>query len=140
MIESLVADVAEEAPVHGQTWRLSAEGDALDLFERELPVRRRCARGDAELLFGVVEQLVPAVQQARDVRADGDEVPSDGLEEEHVVEAGRAEYLGWGELEQFGDVLHRLFSEVAVLLLGQVQQGNHRRTRMRVKSDGPARA
>src|SRR5438477_13013877 len=38
LVEGTGADVAEEAPVHGQTRRPSAVGDALDLLEGELAV------------------------------------------------------------------------------------------------------
>ena len=49
LVEGVVGDVAEEAPVDGQAGRGAAEGDALDLFEGELAVGGRAAGADAEL-------------------------------------------------------------------------------------------
>src|SRR5437870_12929613 len=53
LVEGGGADVAEEAPVHGQARRPAAVGDALDLFEGELAVGGRRPGLDAQPLFRV---------------------------------------------------------------------------------------
>ena len=59
-----------------------------------------------------------------------DDVLTHRLEVEHVVEGRGASHVGAvvvaGELGDLGDAL---LTEVAVLLLGEVQQRQHRRTR-----------
>src|SRR5204862_6865113 len=114
VVEAVVADLAEEAPVHGQARGLATQGNALDFLDGEPSVGGGGTSLDAELLLGVFEELVAAVEQARDVRADGDQMPAGRLEEQHVVEAGRAQDLGGSELEELTDVLHGLGRDPAV--------------------------
>src|SRR5207302_6372850 len=66
-----------------------------------------------------------------------DQMAPDRMCEEHVVEAGRSEHLGRREVEELGHVLHGVGREPAVLLLGQVQQGDQGRAAVRVEPDRP---
>jgi hypothetical protein len=54
---------------------------------------------------------------------------ADRLELEHLVERAGAEHLGRRDADELGDVLHRVVGDVAVLLLGEVQQRDERRLR-----------
>ena len=87
----------------------------------------------------MLEQLPRAEQLAGDVGADVDAVAADRLELEHLVEGGRAEHLGRRDAEQLGDVGHGVVGDVAVLLLGEVQQRDQRRLRPREAADDLAR-
>ena len=71
--------------------------------------------------FGVLEQVLGAGEMAGDVRADGHDVATDRLALEHLVEARRPEHLGRLEVEDLGEMSHRVVGEVAVLLLREVQ-------------------
>ena len=53
----------------------------------------------------------------------------DRLALEHLVERAGAEHLGRRDADQLGDVLHGVVGDVAVLLLGEVQQRDQRRLR-----------
>ena len=53
----------------------------------------------------------------------------DRLALEHLVERAGAEHLGRGDADQLGDVGHGVVGDVAVLLLGEVQQRDQRRLR-----------
>jgi hypothetical protein len=87
----------------------------------------------------VLEQGVGPVQQAGQVRADGDQVAPHRVGEEHVVEAGRAVDLSGVEVEQLGRVGHAVGGEPAILLLGDVQDRNERRPRLGIEGDELAR-
>ena len=90
---------------------------------------------DAEAVLEVVEQLLAAEEHARDVRAHVDEVVAHRLALEHLVERAGAEHLGRRDVDELGDVRHGVVGDVAVLLLGQVQQRDERRLRPRVAGD-----
>src|SRR3546814_1631514 len=79
----------------------------------------------------LVQQLLAAHEHAGDVRAHVDEVVPHRLALEHLVEAARAHDLGGRDADQLRDVDPRLIGDVAVLLLGQVEEGEERKsTRM----------
>ena len=128
-------DAIAVAVVDLQARRLGARCLALGVLQREQPVGRRAAGLDAELLLGVVHQFFGAQQRARHRGADVDEVLADRLELEHLVERGRAEDLGRRCADELADVLDRLVGDVAVLLLGEVQQRDRRRPGLRVAPD-----
>src|SRR5439155_1376623 len=120
---------------YGSALRRPAAGHALDLLEGELAVGGGRAGLDAQLLLGVLEQLVGAVEHAGDVRAERHEVTPDRLQEEHVVERRGAVHLRGCEVEQLGHMLDGLGSEPAVLLLGHVQDRHQCGARHGVERD-----
>ncbi len=134
-VEHLVGHAEPVAVVDLQRRRLGARRLALGVGEGDQPVGRGAAGLDAQLLLGVVHQVVRAEQRARHRVADVDQVLADRLELEHLVERGRAEHLGRGGADQLADVHHGLVGDVAVLLLGHVEQGDRRRPRLRVAGD-----
>ena len=135
LVELLGGDPVAVAVVHLQARRLGARRLALGVVQREHAVGGGAAGLDAEAVLGVVHQLLGAQQGARHRAADVDEVLADRLELEHLVERRRAVHLGRRDADELGDVGHRLVGDVAVLLLGEVQQRDHRRLRPRVARD-----
>ena len=83
----------------------------------------------------MVHQRIGAHQRARHRAADVDQVLAGRLEPEHLVERGRAVHLGGRDLDEFGDVAHRVLGDVAVLLLAQVHERDQRRLLLRVPGD-----
>ena len=81
------------------------------------------------------EHLLAAGEQAGDVGADPHDVLADRFEVEHVVEGRGAAHVGRCRAGQFGDLGDALVGEVTVLLLGEVQERQHRRTSIRVDAD-----
>ena len=100
-----------------------------------MPSDGGAAAADAQRVFGVLQQLGGAAQQAGDVRADGDHVAAHRLGVEHVVERRGPEDLAGGHPDQAGDVHHGLGGEPAVLLLGQVAQRDEGRAGLGVERD-----
>ena len=89
--------------------RAAARREALFLdLQIELAVRRALPRLDAEPLLDVRQDVVAAAQHARDVRADRDAVPADGLRLEHRVERRDLEHLDRRQLQVLGDGRHEL--------------------------------
>ena len=127
--------IPEVAPVDREAGGVAAKCQAFRIFKSERPVWRRASGANPEALFDVVEELVGAGEHARDVRADSDDVAAHRLEEEHVVEARGASYLGGFELEQFGDMGEPVGAQVAVLLLQHVQDRDESGALDRVQSD-----
>ena len=127
--------IPEVAPVDREAGGVAAKCQAFRIFERERPVCRSASGTNPEALFDVVEELVGAGEHARDVRADSYYVAAHRLEEEHVVEARGASYLGGCELEQLGDVGEPVGAQVAVLLLQDVQDRDEGGALDRVQSD-----
>ena len=109
------------------------------VLERDRSVLRRRAGPHPQRRFGVLEQVLGAGEMAGDVRADGHDVATDRLALEHLVEARRPEHLGRLEVEDLGEMGHRVVGEIAVLLLCEVQQGNQRGPRPGVPADDLAR-
>ena len=90
-VDVVVRDAVAVAVVDLQARRLGARGLALGVLERDEAVGRGAAGPDAEVLLGVVHQLVGAEQQARHRLADVHDVLAHRLELEHLVERRRAE-------------------------------------------------
>ena len=59
---------------------------------------------------------------------------------EHVVEAGRAPYLGRRQVEQLGHMLDPVGAQVAVLFLQEVQHRDQSGTLVRVQGDQLSRS
>ena len=127
LIEGLGRLPTHVAVVDLHARRAVAVGQALGLLQGEDAVGCRPAGPDAERGFGVLEQLGRAPEQAGDVGADRDHVGAHRLGVQHVVEGGRAPHLGRRHAAQVGDLAHGLGAQPAVLLLGQVAQGDERR-------------
>ena len=87
------------------------------------------------MLMGADELMHHAEQRARHRRAHVDQVLADRLELEHLVERRRAQHLGRGDADQFGEVRHRVVGDVAVLLLREMQQRDQRRLGLRIAPD-----
>src|SRR5436190_22853187 len=94
----------EVAVVRLETRRFGARRDALVALERERSVRRRAASLDPELLFGVRQQLVAAVEKTSDRRAHVDQIATDVLHLEHLVEARSTDDLGRRTTDEFRDM------------------------------------
>ena len=118
-----------------QARRLRACRLALGVVQGERAVGRRATGLDPEALLGVVHQRFGAQQCARHRAADVDQVLAHRLELEHLVERPRAVDLGGSDAGELGDVHHGVGGDVAVLLLGEVQQRDQRRLRPRVATD-----
>ena len=86
---------------------------------------------DAELALERLEHLLRADERARDVRADLDQVPADGLEVEHVVERRDRLAVRRRQVERVGHLAERLRREPAVALLREPERRQHRRARRR---------
>src|SRR5207253_1794965 len=67
-----------------------------------------------------------------DVRADLDQVPSDGLEVEHVVERRNRLAVGRRQVERLADLAQRLGRQPAVTLLREPQGRQDRRAPIRI--------
>src|SRR5919197_5043669 len=115
-----------------------AAARALDRPQRDETAVARLARPDAELLLERLHHLLCAYQSARDVGADLDEVPPDGLQVEHVVEGRDRLAVRGREIERLAHLLERLRREpAAVPLLRDPERGQNRRARHRVlRRDG----
>src|SRR5947207_7572072 len=87
------------------------------------------------MFLGMLEQLVAAVEEARNRRAHVDHVLAHRLAFEHLVEARGAQHFCGREIEQLGDVLHRVLGEVAVLLLREVTERKRRRLAHGIAAD-----
>ena len=132
-VEGLGGGRAHVAVVHLDDGCDVAVREALGLFEGEHPVGRGAPHRAAERGARVREQLLATGEQAGDVGADAHDVLADGLEVEHVVERRGPTNLGRRGAGELGDLSHGLVGDVTVLLLGQVQQGQHRRSLARVE-------
>ena len=128
-VEVLGRHAAHVAVVHLQAGRLGAGRHAFHRLQGDLPVGGGAAHGHAQRLAGVFDQLVGAEQVAADAPADVQAVGAAGRALEHLVERAGAEDLRGRGAHQFGDVLHRLGADVAVLGLGHVQQRDEGRAR-----------
>ena len=84
----------------------------------------------------MLEHFLATVEQAGNVRADAHDVPSNRLEVNHVVEGGGAVDIGLTGAGQFSNFRNGPFGQVAILLLGEVQQRQHGRSLARVERDG----
>ena len=135
LVEVLGRHVADVAVVHLQAGRLGTGRHALHRLQGDLPVGGGAAHGDAQRLAGVFDQLVGAAQVAADSPADVQAVGAAGRALEHLVERAGAEDFRGRRAHQFGDVLHRLSADVAVLRLGHVQQRDEGRARHGVAPD-----
>ncbi len=121
-VEPVGVDRPEEPVVHLHADRLVASGEALCLLQGESPVMTRLAGAHIEPALGMSKDVVRAGKHAGDIGAHGDYIAADGLEMQHVVEAGRSPHLSWRATDELGDVLHRRSREVSVLGLGEVAQ------------------
>src|SRR5690606_33663744 len=110
--------------------RAAACGHALLLaLEEHAPVGRGFAQLAAQLLLGMLDQLVGAVEPAADVGAEGDVVAPDLADDEHRIEAGDLVRPHRRQAEVDGDRGNDLVVQpAAVLLLGGEQPLDHRRT------------
>ncbi len=120
------------AVVDGDDRAPAAAAVALDRAQRDLAVRRRLARLDAELALERLERRLRADERARDVRAHLDEVLADGLEVVHVVEARDGHAVRRRQAERLADLLEGVPGQPAVALLREVQRRHDRRARLRV--------
>ena len=88
---------------------------------------------DAELALEGLQHLLRPDERARDVRADLDHVPADGLQVEHVVEARDRLAVRRRQLERLADLAEGLGREpAAVLLLREPERGQDGRAALRV--------
>src|SRR4029453_8290735 len=98
--------------------RVVAGREALLLaLEEELPVRRRLAGLDAEVLLDGRDDLVGATEHAADIGADRDMNAAGGLRLEHRVEARDLVDLDRRQPDVRGDRVHELGREPAVVLV-----------------------
>src|SRR6185437_8041895 len=92
------------------------------------PIRGALVQMDAEALLDVRDQVLGAVQHARDVGADADVVAPAGVRLEHRIEAGDLVHLDRRELQVFRHRIHQVTrQEAVVLLLGGAQRRDARR-------------
>ena len=77
---------------------------------------------DAERLLERIDDALCADERAREVRADLDHVPPDGLEVEHVVERRDRLAVRRRQVERLCDLLQGLRRQPAVLLLREPQR------------------
>ena len=86
---------------------------------------------DAELALERLDHLLRPGEPARDVRADLDARPPDGLEVVLVVEGRDREAVRGREVERVGDLADRVRRQpAAVLLLCEPERGHDRRQRV----------
>src|SRR5919197_4603244 len=81
-----------------------AAARALDRPQRDGAVLGRLPGPDAELLLEGLHHLLRAHQSARDVGADLDEVPTHGLQVEHVVEGRDRLAVRGREIQSLADL------------------------------------
>src|SRR5581483_3486864 len=110
----------------------AAAAGALDGAQRHLSVDCRLARAYAQLALEGLEHLLGADEGAGDVRADLDQVPSDGGQVEHVVEGRDGPAVGRRQLERVGDLAEGLGRQPAVALLSEPQRREDRRAALRI--------
>src|ERR671919_761179 len=113
--------------------RPTAAARALDRAKRDLAILGRLARAHAQLRRERLEHGLRAGERARQIRADLDEVPADGLEVVHVVEGGDRLAVGGRLVHGVRDLAQRLGREPApVLLLREPERVHDRRALVRV--------
>src|SRR4029078_7356705 len=103
--------------------RVVAGGVALDVLERELPVRGRLGVADVEVLLEPLADGVAAHHCAQRVGADADEVVADGAALVHRVERRDPADLGSGDAQDVGARLDALGGAPP---LGRLHQWEHR--------------
>ena len=112
--------------VHCDNGCPATSAQALDRSQRDVPVLRGLADRDAELALEGLDDVLRARERARDVRADLDDVPADGLGVEHVVEGRDRMAVRGCQLERVGRLAERLLGEpAAVSLLRELERGQH---------------
>src|ERR671910_1618586 len=107
----------------------AAPAGALDRPQRHLTVLRRLAGVDPEVVLERLEHLLRAHERARDVGADLDEMPADGLQVVHVVERRDRHAVGGRLLERLRDLTEGRGREPSVALLREPQRRQGRRAR-----------
>ena len=113
--------VLDPAAVHLHAHRAAAAGQALAAVHRPLAVGAGAALLDAEAVAELRDEVVRAVEGARDVGADLDLAPTLRPEAVHRVEAGRVVHLRRRELEERVRVLDGRRRDVALLRLDEMQ-------------------
>src|SRR5690606_3694792 len=109
--------------------RAGAGGQAfLFALEEDAAVGRALAEADAEFLLDVGDDIVRAIEHARDVRAHADMVAAAGARLEHRIEGGHLIHMDGGQIQVFGHRVHQVGREkTVVLLLREAQRREHRR-------------
>jgi hypothetical protein len=87
---------------------------------------------DAERLLERSHDALCSDERAREVGADLDHVPPDGLEMEHVVERRDRLAVGRRQVENLRDLLQRLRREPPALLLRESKRRERQRPAVRV--------
>src|SRR5205085_11603062 len=97
--------------------RSAARAEAFDFGERELAVRRRLARLDAEALRALFSHTPRAHDLARERAADLYVVLADRLHVDHRIERGRLPHVGDAHAQAICDIGHARLVEPAALAL-----------------------
>src|SRR5690606_37623676 len=104
--------------------RGAAAREALGGAQRDLAVRRRLARLDAETLLAIREQVARTAERAGQGAADPDLVLADLLLVEERVEGDDALHVSRREIEPVRDPRDHVVVDVPVLLLAEMERGN----------------
>src|SRR5215472_8189468 len=121
-----------EVIVHLCRGRPRAGTNALNLFQRELPVRRRTLVRNAESLLAVLKKLLRPPQLAADIGANLDVVAPARFGREHRVIRNDVPDFQFRQPNFLGDVVNGYVAQISELVLGVEQYGNEKRPLRRV--------
>ena len=135
-IELVFGEIVGVGAVRNLNHRAGAAGpEALGLLYREEAVGGGLARADSELVFEVMEHVVPATKLTRIARAHvEDELPFLLLEILRIERRDAIDF-GIGELHRVGEEADDLRREIAEFLLRQPQPSHHRAIRRGIAAD-----
>jgi len=120
----VVVDLDRRSPATG--------ADTLDLFQREDTIRGRLFVADTQLVFAVVENLVPAAQHAGDIRAHLHVVLACRFCAQHRVVRKHVANVQLEKVDALCDLGNHGVGDVSHLILCVQQHGNERRPLERV--------